>query len=113
MNPSFEKFFSIGNISVGPTIHSCGSDGAWLGSIQIFSTTNDIFLERKYTVVGIREFNNAVTEEFFNALKYLSIDKVRFDYFINSLFIFEWENSQIDKKPDISNLIKRAYIHQL
>ncbi len=110
MNPSFEKFFSVGHVKVGPTICSIGVDGNWLGSVQIYSTQKDIFLKNKFTCVGIRDFNNTISEELFNALQYLSIDKVRFDYFINSLFIVEWESIDEPNKPDISTLKKRAYI---
>ncbi len=110
MNPSFEKFFSVGHVKVGPTICSIGVDGNWLGSVQIYSTQKDIFLKQKFTCVGIRDFNNTISEELFNALQYLSIDKVRFDYFINSLFIVEWESIDEPNKPDISTLKKRAYI---
>jgi hypothetical protein len=110
MNPSFEKFFSVGHVKVGPTICSIGVDGNWLGSVQIYSTQKDIFLKNKLTCVGIRDFNNTISEELFNALQYLSIDKVKFDYFINSLFIVEWDSIDEPNKPDISTLKKRAYI---
>ncbi len=110
MNPSFEKFFSVGHVKVGPTICSIGVDGNWLGSVQIYSTQKDIFLKNKFTCVGIRDFNNTISEELFNALQYLSIDKVKFDYFINSLFIVEWDSIDEPNKPDISTLKKRAYI---
>ena len=110
MNPSFEKFFSVGHVKVGPTICSIGVDGNWLGSVQIYSTQRDIFLKNKFTCVGIRDFNNTISEELFNALQYLSIDKVKFDYFINSLFIVEWDSIDEPNKPDISTLKKRAYI---
>ncbi len=110
MNPSFEKFFSVGHVKVGPTICSIGVDGNWLGSVQIYSTQKDIFLKHKFTCVGIRDFNNTISEELFNALQYLSIDKVKFDYFINSLFIVEWDSIDEPNKPDISTLKKRAYI---
>lgn len=106
----FQKFFSVGHVSIGPTIVSPHLDGSWLGSVQIYSTTKDIFLEKKYTCVGIREFNNSITEEFYNALNYLSIDKVRFDYFINNVYLMEWENCEGKIKPDISVFKKRAYI---
>lgn len=106
----FQKFFSVGHISVGPTICSLSHDGNWLGSVQIISTNKDIFLERKFTVVGIRDYNNSITEELYNALTYLAIDKVKFDYFINNLFIIECESSSEEKKPDISILKKRGYI---
>jgi hypothetical protein len=110
MNPLFEKFFSVGHVKVGPTICSIGVDGNWLGSVQIYSTQRDIFLKNKFTCVGIRDFNNTISEELFNALQYLSIDKVKFDYFINSLFIVEWDSIDEPNKPDISTLKKRAYI---
>ncbi len=110
MTPLFEKFFSVGYVKVGPTIVTTGVDGNWLGSVQIYSTQKDIFLKDKFTCVGIRDFNNSITEELYSALQYLSIDKVRFDYFINGLFILEWESIEDTKKPDISTLKKRAYI---
>ncbi len=110
MNPLFEKFFSVGHVKVGPTICSIGVDGNWLGSVQIYSTQKDIFLKNKFTCVGIRDFNNSITEELYSALQYLSIDKVKFDQFINSLFIVEWESIDEPNKPDISTLKKRAYI---
>jgi len=110
MNPSFEKFFSVGHVKVGPTICSIGVDGNWLGTVQIYSTQKDIFLKQKLTCVGVRDFNNTITEELYNALLYLSIDKVKFDQFINSLFIVEWESIDEPNKPDISTLKKRAYI---
>jgi len=110
LGQTFEKFFSIGHVKVGPTICSLGVDGNWLGSVQIYSTNKDIFLEKKFTTVGIRDFNNSITEDLYNALQYLSIDKVKFDFFINGLFILEWESITEEKKPDISILKKRAYI---
>ncbi len=63
MNPLFEKFFSVGYVKVGPTIVTTGVDGNWLGSVQIYSTQKDIFLKDKFTCVGIRDFNNSITEE--------------------------------------------------
>lgn len=106
----FEKFFSIGHITVGPTIISPISEGNWLGSVQIYSTNEDFFLEKKLTAVGVREFNNVITHELFNALNYLSINKTEFDRFINSLYLLEWESIENKHKPDISNLKRRAYI---
>ena len=110
VNQIFQKFFSIGYISVGPTICSLSSDGNWLGTAHIFSTNKDIFLEKKFSVVGIREYNNTITEELYNALLFLSIDKSDFDLFINELFILEWESTNTEKKPDIDRLKRRAYI---
>ena len=87
MNPLFEKFFSVGDIKIGPTIISpYNVDGNILGYIQIYSTKKDIFLEKKVTGVVIRELNNTITEELYSALQYLSIDKVKFDYFVNQLY---------------------------
>lgn len=106
---TFDKFFSLGHISVGPTIFSPSHDGNWLGSVQIISTNKNIFLERKITVVGIRDYNNSITEELYSALTYLAVDKVKFDYFINNLFIMEWESAP-NPKPNVDVLKKRAYI---
>jgi hypothetical protein len=106
----FERFFSIGHVSIGPTIISPIHDGNWLGSVQVHSNTEDIFLERKFTVVGVREFNNTITIDLFNALNYLSIDKTEFDRFINQIYLYEWESTTISPKPDVSNLKIRAYI---
>lgn len=112
MNPLFEKFFSVGNIKVGPTIISpFNVDGDILGSIQIYSTNKDFFLEKKVTGVVIRELNNIITEELYSALKYLSIDKSQFDYFINQLYIFEWESAP-NPKPNLDRLKNRAYIYE-
>lgn len=107
---NFEKFFSIGPITIGPTIISLSTDGNVLGKIQLLSTRKDIFLSNKMSTVLIREFNNCVSEDLFNALQYLSIDKVKFDFFMNQLFILEWESNNEFNKPDISILKKRAYI---
>lgn len=110
MNPLFEKFFSVGDIKIGPTIISpFNVDGNILGTIQIYSTKKDIFLEKKVTGVVIRELNNTITEELYSALQYLSIDKVKFDYFMNQLYIIEWESAP-SPKPDVDVLKKRAYI---
>ena len=110
VNQIFQKFFSIAHISVGPTICSLSSDGDWLGTVHILSTNKDIFLEKKFSVVGIREFNNSVTEELYNAFLFLSIDKKDFDFFINELFILEWESITNEKKPNIDRLRKRIYL---
>jgi hypothetical protein len=108
---NFEKFFSIGSIKVGPTIISPFSpDGNMLGSIELLSTEKDIFLPNKKSGIIIREFNNSISEDLYNALQYLSIDKVKFDYYMNELFIMEWESYEEKNKPDISVLKKRAYI---
>jgi hypothetical protein len=107
---NFEKFFSIGSINIGPTIVSISQDGNILGSIQLISTEKDIFLPNKSSGIIIREFNNTISQDLFNALQYLCIDKVKFDYYMNELFILEWESSDEIKKPDISNLKRRAYI---
>lgn len=106
----FEKFFSIGHISVGPKIISHTTDGDWLGTVQIYPTTEDIFLNKKFTVVGVREFNNSITEDLYSALSYLSVNKVEFDRFINSIYVVEWESVSGQLKPDITNLLRRAYI---
>ena len=111
MNPLFEKFFSIGDIKVGPTIISTATDGNWLGTAHIFSTNKDIFLTNKSCIVGIRDYNNTITQELYNALNYLSIDKTEFDYFMNGLFIREWLGVDYPK-PDISILRNRAYIYR-
>ena len=110
MNLVFENFFSVGHISVGPTIISQSVLGNYLGAVQIYSTKKDIFLKNKLTSVGIRDYDNMISEDLSNAFKYLSIDKNEFDYFINNLFILEWESISNKIKPDISNLKKRHYI---
>lgn len=108
---NFEKFFSIGHIKIGPTIISpLASEGNMLGQIQLISTLKDIFLPNKNTTVIIRDFNNTISQDLYTALQYLSIDKVKFDYYMNELFIMEWESSHEKNKPDISVLRKRAYI---
>lgn len=107
---NFEKFFSIGSVKIGPTIISLSTEGNILGNIQLVSTQKDIFLPNKITGVIIREFNNTISQDLYNALQYLSIDKVKFDLYMNELFILEWESSNEIKKPDISNLRRRAYI---
>lgn len=113
IDPILQKFFSLGQIKVGPTIISpLASEGNFLGSIQILSTKKDFFLEKKETVVLIRDYNNTITEELFTALQYLSIDKVLFDYYMNSIYLMEWETCEMENKPDISSLRRRAYIVQ-
>ncbi len=113
MNEVFSKFFSIGHVKLGPQITSVNCDGDWLGSVFIFSTKKDIFLKNGQTIVGIREYNNSVTEEFYTALTFLSMSKEEFDYLINKYFLQEWDCSDELKKPDVSNLKKRAYIGYL
>ena len=111
IDPIFQKFFALGHIKVGPTIISpLAVEGNFLGSIQIFPTKKNIFLENNQTVVLIRDFNNTISTDLSTALQYLSIDKTDFDFFMNELFIFEWESIDNQIKPDISILRKRAYI---
>lgn len=106
----FERFFSIGDVSVGPTICSLHTDGDWLGTVKVYANKPEFFLQDKFTVVGVREFNNTITVDLYNALKYLSIDKTEFDRFINQIYLFEWEMTSEQPKPDVSNLKRRAYI---
>ena len=111
INPIFNNFFSLGEVKVGPTICSEGQDGNWLGFVNVYSTKKDLFLKEKKCSVAIREFNNIITEELYDALTYLSIDKTEFDFFINNYYLFEWENCSDPKKPDVSLLKRRAYIY--
>lgn len=106
----FDRFFSLGEVKVGPTICSLGTDGDWLGTVNIYTTKKNILLEEPRYIIGIREFNNILTQDLYNALKYLSIKKVEFDKLINQYYLFEWENIKEEKKPDVSRLQRRAYI---
>lgn len=104
----FDKFFSLGHISVGPTVIT--PDGNWVGKVQIFSTKNDFFLNNKVTLIGVKEFENVVSEDMCNALKYLCIEKNDFDRFITKCYIIEWESMESNSKPDISLLRKNVYL---
>ena len=105
----FDKFFSLGEIKVGPTICSLGTDGDWLGTVNIYTTRKNVLLDKPNYIIGVREFNNVMTEDLYDALKYLSIKKDEFDKFINEYYLFEWENTKQEIKPDVSRLRKRAY----
>lgn len=106
----FDRFFSLGEIKIGPTICSLHTDGDWLGTVNIYTTKKNVLLQGPLYVIGVREFNNAITEDLYNALKYLSIKKAEFDKFINEYYLFEWENSEEEKKPDVFRLQRRAYL---
>lgn len=106
----FHYFFSLGEIKVGPTICSLGTDGDWLGTVYLYKTTNNVLLEEPRYVIGVREFNNAMTEDLYNALNYLSIKKAEFDKLVNEYYLWEWENIKEEKKPDVFRLQRRAYI---
>lgn len=100
----FDIFFSVAEVYVGPTIISPSSEGNWIGKVRIIPTKKNILIESKEIYVGIRVFNNTVTEEFYNALKYLAISKSEFDRFINHYYLMEWESTVSDYKPSVGNI---------
>lgn len=105
----FHKFFYLGEIKVGPTILSIHSDGDWLGTCYIHPTKKNILVNEDQFVIGIREFNNTITEDLYNSLKYISIKKSEFDKFINEKFLIEWEQLEDPTKPDVYRLKNRWY----
>jgi len=106
----FDRFFTLSNVSVGPEIISNGVDGNWLGSVIFSKTQKNILIKHDFCIIGIREFNNSCTEEFYSALNYLSIQKSELDKFVNQIYLMEWEILETSKKPNIDNLRRRAYL---
>lgn len=105
----FDKFFCLGEVYVGPEIISPSYDGNWLGKVRVIPTKNNVLIQESF-FVGVREFNNVVTEDLFNSLKYLSIEKSEFDRFVNKYYLIEWESTNITPKPNISSFLQRAYL---
>lgn len=105
----FDKFFSLGEVYVGPQIISPSHDGNWLGRVRIVPTKYNVFMDKE-SYIGIREYNNVIDEKVFDLLKYISIKKSDFDKFINSYYLIEWESSKMEHKPNISSFIRRGYL---
>lgn len=104
----FNFFFYFGETKVGPTIYSLHTDGDWVGTVKLIPTKKNILLNNSHYIVGIREFNNSITDDLYNCLKYLAIKKSEFDRFINSYYMIEWESAD-SPKPDIWRLQHRMY----
>lgn len=106
----FDKFFCLGEVYVGPEIISPSYDGNWLGKVRIIPTKYNILMGKQSVFVGVREFNNVITEDLFNTLNYLSIEKSEFDKLVNKYYLIEWESTKMNPKPNISSFIHRAYL---
>lgn len=108
----FDVFFTLCEVSVGPTIISPTDGGNWIGRVKIIGTEKNILLKTKEQYIGIREYKTVLSDDVYNVLKYLTIEKSKFDYFINQYYLFEWENSDSKNKPDISCFKKRLQHEQ-
>lgn len=109
----FDNFFSLCEVSVGPTIITAGLGGCWLGTVKIVGTYKNTLIKSKTQYIAIREFHNVYSEELLNALKYLSIEKSDFDDLITKYYLFEWENSDFEPKPNVISVKNRLGMHKL
>lgn len=105
----FNYLFALGEVRIGPLIISSGYDGNWIGSVLLFPTKKNVLLKEKNYTIGIREYNNAISDEIILNLDVFTISKSEFDKFINQYYLNEWLATKDEKKPDISCFLHRVY----
>jgi len=105
----FDRYFSLGEVTVGPTIFSDTHEGNYLGKVKVYSTKKNIFLKSMFTFVYVSEYKNTITEDLNFALKNLDIEKKEFEKFINYYYLIEWQTCYDLTKPDISYFLQRNY----
>ena len=105
----FDRYFSLGEVSVGPTIISGSVEGNYIGKVKVYSTKKNIFFESRHSFVYIRDYYNTLTEELNFALKNLSIEHKEFEKFINDYYLIEWQTCFDNNKPDVSSLLLRNH----